>query len=350
MRAILDLPGTTMKKTRLLLTTSFLISGALAGSALALPALPGTEPAPAASSAAPGKASAPGKPVDAGADTTKRGLCTVEQNGRILGVGTILAGDGRVLTASSALGTAEQADLRYADGHTVRARVGHRDKTWDLALLVPLSGKWTEGLVASEANPEAGELKVFTGGGRAAPAQGRVKARVMAHNKDGTSLPNMLEMDLRGSPQLGAPLVDATGAVVGILVRACKPGDGGACAQAVYGAPVPAIRNFLVKTPLNAVTPSPWLGIVGAPDAVGNTRGVRVMAVAPQSPAEKSGLKTNADRTQAHLIVAVDGRPVDSPEGLAELINKHSVGETVKILVLEAEKFKEVSVVLRAPP
>jgi len=83
---------------------------------------------------------------------------------------------------------------------------------------------------------------------------------------------------------------------------------------------------------------------------VGNTRGVRVMQVAPSSPAAKAGLKTNTDQALAHLIVAVDGNPVDTPEKLADRISRHSVGESVKLLVLESEKFKEVSVVLRAPP
>jgi serine protease Do len=92
------------------------------------------------------------------------------------------------------------------------------------------------------------------------------------------------------------------------------------------------------------------LGIVGAPDSSGNTHGVRVMAVAPQSPAEKGGLKANEDRMQADLIVAVDSQPVDTPEKLADFISKHSVGERVKLLVLGADKFREVLVTLHAAP
>lgn len=335
-----------MKIAPLLL--SALAFAAATGSAVALPALPGSESSPTALNRPSAQAAASASDKEAAPDT-RRGVVSVEQGGRAVGVGTVLSGDGRILTASSALGNAEQVDVRYADGHTVRARVGHRDKSWDLALLVPLSGRWTEGLAASEAAPE-GDLKMFLGGARSAPAKGRVKARVAARDKEGSSLADMLEVEFKGTPVAGAPLVDASGSVVGILVRACKPADAGPCATKMYGAPVSAIRSFLIRTPMNAVAPSPWLGIVGAPDAVGNTRGVRVMAVAPQSPAEKAGLKTHDDRALAHLIVAVDGRPVDSPEGLADLINKHVVGETVKLLVLESEKFKEVSVVLRAPP
>jgi S1-C subfamily serine protease len=112
-----------------------------------------------------------------------------------------------------------------------------------------------------------------------------------------------------------------------------------------------------MKTPPTAVAPMPWLGIAGEPDASGPVHGVRVMAVAPQSPAQKAGLQS-AEHGVADRIVAVDGKPVDSPASLAEAIAKHAIGDTVKLLVLgpagkdgqETTSFREVSVVLRAAP
>lgn len=286
----------------------------------------------------------------------RRGIVTVERDGRVVGVGTVLSGDGRVLTALSALGTVDQADVRYVDGHVAHVRIGHRDKVWDLALLVPLSGKWTDGLRASEADPGSSDLKVFLpGAGRPAPVVAHVKGRIDGHAKEGGELANALDVELRsGAPAAGAPIIDSAGNVVGIFVRACKGAqsgpDTGSCTPAVFGAPIANIRNFLVQTPLNAVSPSAWLGIQGDPDAAGSTRGVRVIAVAPGSPAEKGGLKSNPERAKGHLIVAVDGHPVDSPEKLAEQISKHAIGESVKLLVLDGEKLKDVTIVLRAAP
>jgi serine protease Do len=290
-------------------------------------------------------------------ERARKGVIVVERDGRPLAAGMVLANDGRIVTSLSALAGSDLADVRYADGHVVKTRLGHRDKAWDLALLVPLSGKWTDGLMASEADPAAVELKLLGPARGGANAKGALtpvtlKGRTDARSKDGDPLNAALDLDVKG-PTLGTPVLDAAGSVVGILIHACKAADKDtktSCAQVIVGAPVYALRNFLVKTPLNAVQPSPWLGIVGAPDTSGNVRGVRVMAVAPQSPAEKGGLKTNADRNRADLIAAVDGQPVETPEGLAELIGKHSVGETVKVLVFGSEKFREVSVVLRASP
>jgi serine protease Do len=286
---------------------------------------------------------------------------TIERDGRVIGVGAVLSGDGRVLTALSALGASETAELRYADNSQVHARVGHRDKAWDLALLVPLSGKWPDGLQASETDPTTIEPKILV------PAKitrnaipFKIKGRIDAHSKEGEPLGGLLDIDVKGTPAPGTPIVDDTGGVLGIVVHACKgdapaqPAQAGAaaCAPFAAGAPVMALRRFLVRTPLNAVAPSPWLGIVGAPDSAGNVRGVRVVAVAPQSPAERGGLKSHSDRAKADLIAAVDGHPVETPEQLAEELSKHAIGEAVKLLVLggDAPKFRETSIVLKAAP
>ncbi|MEO8877065.1 MAG: trypsin-like peptidase domain-containing protein, partial [Polyangiaceae bacterium] len=296
----------------------------------------------------------------------RRGLVTLERDGHLIGVGTVLNGDGRILTALSVLGPKDTVDVRYADGHVVHTKVGHRDKEWDLALLVPQTGKWTEGLAASEADPGTGDLKVYfpAGVGKTASILSHLKARVQARDKEGNLLANAMELDLKNVPVAGAPIIDATGNVVGVFVRVCKPGppqplngpalDAAAppsgCTPVTYGAPVSALRSFLMRTPSNAVAPSPWLGIVGTADDEAATHGVRVMAVAPGSPAEKGGLKANPDKTKAHMIVAVDGVPVDSPDKLADAIGKHSVGDKVKLLVMEAGKLKELEVALKAAP
>ena len=77
-------------------------------------------------------------------------MITVERDGRVLAVGTVLFNfGGRILTALSPLAGSDLADVRYSDGSVVHSKVGHRDKAWDLALLVPLSGHWEDGLPQS---------------------------------------------------------------------------------------------------------------------------------------------------------------------------------------------------------
>jgi len=297
----------------------------------------------------------------------RRGVVQVEQGGRPIAVGTVLAKDGRVLTSLSALGSVESPEIRYADNTVVKAKVGHKDKNWDLALLVPQSGKWLDGLMPTDADPN-GELKAFLPkAGKLAASGINLKGRTDARSKEGDALPNVLDLDLKGIPGIpGAPLLDPNGKVVGVLVRACKddgaPKDGAAadksktdgkaaappCSPITIGAPVKALRGFLMATPATAVQPAPWLGLGGAPTESGNVKGVRVMGVAPGSPAEKAGLKATGDSPDT--IVAVDGQPVETPEQLADVIAKRAIGQTVKLLVFSQGKFREAAVTLRAAP
>lgn len=327
------------------------------------PPLPGVtySPAPGASTAAPTPAQTPTATAD-----PHRGIVALQRDGHTIDIGTVLNGDGRILTSLAPFGASDKVDIKYADGHVVHGKLVHQDRAWDLALVVPLSGKWTEGLAASEADPGASELRVFVGGGNGTTQSitAHVHARVLAHAKDGTQLPNAFELDLKTPPTPGASIVDVSGNVVGVYIRACRPGapqpysatpppvdPNAPCTQMFYGAPVAALRAFLSRTPANAVAPSPWLGIVGTADTEGSTHGVRVMAVAPGSPAEKGGLKANpADKSKSHLIVAVDSKPVDSPDALASAISSHSIGDKVKVMVLDGGKLKELEVLLRAAP
>jgi serine protease Do len=357
-----------------------------------LPALPAegatpaadTEPAAPPAAGMPAQAQGPAWPaapidIQKVYEHVRRGVVAVVRNGVPCALGTVLGGDGRVLTALSGLGGSEQADVRYADGTTVHAKVGEKDTALDLALLVPQKGKWTEGLNASEVDPTGAELRALLPGAHGAPlgpVSVDVKGQADTHARDGQSLLNLLDVDLKGPPIAGAPLLDSAGNVVAVLVRSCKgpgaanptPKELAACVPVVVGAPVAAVRSFLSRAPVPALAgqapplagqappvagqaapaaapASPWLGIRGETETTGAVRGVRVTAVAPSSPAEKAGLKPGGD-----VIAAVDGKPIDSPEKLAEAIAAHALGDSVKLLVFDGSKFREPAVALRAAP
>ncbi len=332
---------------------------AMAGPA-ALPALPSSGGNAGAAAPAPQQQ---GHAQDPSAEARK-GVVQVEQAGRPIAVGTVLAKDGRVLTSLSALAGVEQPEIRYADGTVAKARIGHKDAGWDLALLIPLTGRWLDGLVPTDTDPLGIDLRAFlpTRAGKLGASTVGVKGRVDGRSREGVTLKDLLEVDFKGAPAVpGAPLLEPNGRVVGVLVKACKDTPAPApppnapaaksappCSPATFAAPVYALRSFLMKTPANAVQPAPWLGLGGAPSDAGNVRGVKVVALAPGSPAEKAGLRASTDAPET--IVAVDGQPIETPEQLAEAITKRSIGQTIKLLVFSAGRFREVPVTLRAAP
>jgi serine protease Do len=297
-------------------------------------------------------AAADNDPID---DRVRRGIVLVEQHGDPIAIGTVLGRDGRVLTALSGLGGATGADLRYADGSIAHAQLERSDKASDLALLAPQSPAWTSGLDASDIDPRGAELRAMqpSRGGRLDATPAAVRGDVAAHGEKAQPTVRMLDVGVKAMTMAGAPLLDSGGRVVAVLVRACKvvptfppasasttrggeplPLPPPPCVPEILGIPVAAIRSFLA----GSVSPAaPWLGIRGEAELHGRVRGVHVIATAPSSPAERAGLRPGAD-----VIVAVDGQPVDTPERLAALIGKRTVGDTVKLLVFSDSGFRDV--------
>jgi S1-C subfamily serine protease len=280
--------------------------------------------------------------------------------------------------------------VRYSDGTTVRAVIVDTDPVADLALLKPEAGRggvWTEGLAASETDPVGIPLRAMLPGpgARLSVSEAVVHRRVSVRARDGEALPGRFDVEVRAPAVAGAPLLDGTGGVVSVLTRACfepdapatasagqtgggplvATGGDGACRPVVVGAPVRALRAFILRAGTGAARPQnlreavptapeaertvaartsspPWLGIRGEADkGAGGVRGVRVVAIAPSSPAEKAGLKAGAD-----VIASVDGQPVDAPEKLAEMIASRAAGDTIQLVVLSGGEIRTIQVVL----
>lgn len=282
-----------------------------------------------------------------------RGVVVIERGGQVLGLGAALAGDGRILTALSPLGAGNDLTARLADGTTVRVKLGHHDRVWDLALLVPQTGKWTEGLTASSRDPVRPDAQIRS----FSAARGKVAATSLvlrSHRTliggDDRPLERAIELGSRVSPlDLGAPIIDEDGRVVAILGRGCAPNEGKPCTPVAFGVPIGAVRAFLRAVPPTAVPPAAWLGIQGVSEAAPVAKGVRVTVVHPESPADEARL-TGGDRAESDMILAVDGVPVTSPEALSDAIRTHAVGEKVPLTLLSRGKYRQVTVVLRAAP
>jgi serine protease Do len=286
------------------------------------------------------------------------GVVTIERNGKVLGVGSVLAGDGRVLTALSNLGHGNDIDVRYADGSVSRVRVGHSDRAWDVALLVPQNGRWTQGLRASRLKPQQLGSDVHLFGlhnKRVQLSRTILQGQRTLVGGDSALLRDAITIGskLQGA-DVGSPIVDKNGDVVAMVARACAPAeteqDESVCSPVPYGVPVGALRAFLSTAPANAVAPAPWLGVRGVADQVGTVRGVRLLRVDKESPAAAAGLQGSPIRERSDLVVAVNGAPVSTPDELGTEVNKYAVGESVQLLLLGNGKFREVSMTLRAAP
>lgn len=286
-------------------------------------------------------------------DKAARGVVVIERGGQALALGAVLSGDGRILSSLSPLGSGNDLDVRFADGTSVRVKLGHHDRTWDLALLVPQSGRWGEGLIASAREPVRPDATIhaFTlSKGKVAPAPIVLRSHRSLLGGDDKPLENAIEIGSRVNPvDLGSPVIDEEGRVVAVLGRGCAPVDNRPCTPVAFGAPIASIKSFLRNVPANAVAPAAWLGIQGTSETGGIAKGVRVISVHPDSPAAEAQLK-GGEKATSDVILAVDGSPVTSPEALAEAIRAHGIGEKVPLTVFSQGKYHQVTIVLRAAP
>lgn len=96
--------------------------------------------------------------------------------------------------------------------------------------------------------------------------------------------------------------------------------------------------NTALLNSLSCHKPSkPFLGV-----SVGNgaQQGVTVVAVTPESAAEKAGLQ------QGDIIITIDGKELHSPQELTEMIQSKKVGDNISVLFSRDGKPNTVSVVL----
>jgi len=276
-------------------------------------------------------------------------LVVLERAGKPLGIGSILNGDGRIVTALSTLGDARQLDVRYGDGMVVPARVAHAERARDLALVVPQNGKHRLGLKGSQTPTPAlsAALGSFTGAGtKVVPGPLLTPTGPSAfHTNDGRAYPEAIAFTAApAAASTGSALIDNAGEAVAIITRACKKAPGAACTPVLVGTPVSVVRDFLRTAPKNATVPVPSLGIQGVADDTGTARGIRITGV--RGPAAASGLRPGADVRNADVLVALDGMAVTTHDALDRALEDRAVGDVVDVLILSRGRYRHVTLVV----
>ncbi|MDX6630353.1 MAG: putative serine protease PepD [Gaiellales bacterium] len=145
----------------------------------------------------------------------------------------------------------------------------------------------------------------------------------------------------------GGPLLDASGAVVG-MVTAINPGARGGVAYAV---PMEAVREAYLALAAGRHVSYAWLGVAAATltpplaDAlgIGVKHGALVQRLSPGGAAEQAGLKVGthqvelAGQTYARdgdVIVAVGSTPVQGFRDLDRAIAAHRAGQSVELHIV----------------
>ncbi|NQV13075.1 MAG: trypsin-like peptidase domain-containing protein [Parcubacteria group bacterium] len=165
-------------------------------------------------------------------------------------------------------------------------------------------------------------------------------------------LENIIQTDAAiNSGNSGGPLLTLDGKVIGINTAVDFSGQ-----SVGFAIPINDAKNDIESVKAEGKIVTPYLGVrytvinkkiaeanglkyeYGALVARGESESD--LAVIPGSPADKAGLVEN------DIILEIDGEKIDEDNGLAKAIQKHKVGDEVKLKVYHKEEEKEVTVKL----
>jgi S1-C subfamily serine protease len=244
-----------------------------------------------------------------------------------------------------------QIVARYPEGQLIPVKLSHSDRGWDLALLTPLGDARRSGLKASQEPPPAAGTKVhalnYVRDKQLGSTDITLKAKSTLRGGDAAQLADVYELPFAlKAADTGAPLVDDQGNVVAVVARACSVNDKAGCTLTPYAAPVSAVRDFLRSAPQRR---NAWLGLEVVAFDAGFARGVRVATIATDGPAAHSGLRAGPPGV-GDVVLAVDGKPVATPEAFADAVAQREAAAPARLTVLTDGQYREVLLTASAPP
>ena len=132
----------------------------------------------------------------------------------------------------------------------------------------------------------------------------------------------------------------------------------GAYAGIGFATPIDCINWIVPEIIRGETVAKPNLGITTAPDHLVRRlglEGVLILTIAPNTTAEKAGLRGTRRNDQGKIVLgdvitAVDGEPVRTTDDLFRVIDQHKVGDTVQLTILrEGKKIDVQSISIPCP-
>jgi S1-C subfamily serine protease len=287
----------------------------------------------------------------------------VPQEGQ--GSGFVFDKEGHILTNYHVIEDARQVEVTLHNRKKYKATIVGTDKSHDLAIVQIKAPDLQPMILGDSTNLQVGQ-KVYAIGNPFGLAgtltRGIVSSIRQVQEPDGLVIEEAIQTDAAINPgNSGGPLLNWHGEVIGInTMIASSVGQSAGIGFAIPINTAKAVVNDLVT--LGRVR-RPALGIRTIPidPEVANELGLAadygllVVQAVPGGSADRAGLRGGSDRAYlgntpimigGDLIVAIDGEKVESQQILAQIMNKHRAGDTVKVTIFRGKKQLEVPVVL----
>src|SRR5450755_1147484 len=287
----------------------------------------------------------------------------VPQEGQ--GSGFVIDKEGHILTNYHVIADARQVEVTLHDRKKYKATIVGTDKSHDLAIVQIKAPNLQPMVLGDSTNLQVGQ-KVYAIGNPFGLAgtltRGIVSSIRQVQEPDGLVIDEAIQTDAAINPgNSGGPLLNYHGDVIGInTMIASNVGQSAGIGFAIPINTAKAVVNDLVtlgrvRRPALGVRTIPVDPELAEELGLAADYGLLIVQAVPGGAADNAGLRGGPQRAflgntaimiGGDLIVAIDGERLESQQTLAQIMNKHRAGDTVKVTIFRGKKQLEVSVVL----
>jgi S1-C subfamily serine protease len=287
----------------------------------------------------------------------------VPQEGQ--GSGFVIDKDGHILTNYHVIADARQVEVTLHNRKKYKATVVGSDPAHDLAVIQIKAPDLVPAVLGDSRNLQVGQ-KVYAIGNPFGLAgtmtRGIVSSIRPVREPNGAMIDEAIQTDAAINPgNSGGPLMNWHGEVIGINTMILSSvGQNAGIGFAIPINTAKAVLNDLmtlgrVRRPALGVTTIPISPELADEIGLPIDYGLLVVQVTPGGSADLAGLRGGTERAYlgnipimlgGDLIVAIDDEKVQDQQDLAQMMNNHRAGDTVKVTIYRNKKKMDVNVAL----
>jgi len=287
----------------------------------------------------------------------------VPQEGQ--GSGFVIDKEGHILTNYHVIADARQVEVTMHNRKKYKATVVGTDPPHDLAIIQIKATELVPAVLGDSRNLQVGQ-KVYAIGNPFGLAgtmtRGIVSSIRPVREPNGAMIDEAIQTDAAINPgNSGGPLMNWHGEVIGINTMILS--NVGQNAGIGFAIPINTAKAVLNDLLTLGRVRRPALGVRTIPigpelaDEIGLPvdYGLLIIQATPGGSADLAGLRGGTERAYlgntpimlgGDLIVAIDDQKVQDEDDLAQMMNNHRAGDTVKVTIYRNKKKLDVSVAL----
>src|SRR5262252_5889269 len=287
----------------------------------------------------------------------------VPQEGQ--GSGFVIDKEGHILTNYHVIADARQVEVTLHNRKKYKATVIGTDPPHDLAVIQIKAPDLVPAVLGDSHNLQVGQ-KVYAIGNpfglSGTMTRGIVSSIRPVREPNGAMIDEAIQTDAAINPgNSGGPLMNWHGEVIGINTMILSNSN----QSAGIGFAIPintakAVLNDLmtlgrVRRPALGVRTVPISPELAEEMSLPVDYGLLIVGVVPGGSADEAGLRAGTERAYlgnipimlgGDLIIALDDQKVEDQQDLAQMMNNHRAGDTVKVTIYRGKKKMDVTVSL----